>query len=127
MTPHILLIEDEDGIRDLLCDVLESEGYSITAVSHPDEVEPALESRRPDLVLTNIMLQTKSGIDIALELRANGYRETPIIAMSASTTMAQFARQSGVFQATLDKPFDLDRLLDVVAGLATTVPTHRVL
>ena len=119
----ILVIEDEADIRELVHDVLEAEGYSVVTIARSDEVERVVGRVHPDLVLTNVMLHGKSGIDIALDLRAQGYKETPFIAMSASTTMARFAQQSGLFQATLDKPFDLERLLDLVTELVPVVPT----
>ena len=113
----VLVIEDEADIREFLCEVFEAEGYQVLSAADADEVVPALRAAQPDLVLTDIMLHGKSGIDIDMALRTVGYQTTTFVAMSASTTMVRFARESGVFQETISKPFDLDELLGTVERL----------
>jgi len=117
MTHCVLVIEDEADIREFLSEVLEAEGYEVLSAADADEVVPALRGAQPDLVLTDIMLHGKSGIDIATELRTGGYPATPFVAMSASSAMVRFARESGVFQETISKPFDLNHLLGLVNRL----------
>jgi CheY-like chemotaxis protein len=60
------------------------------------------------------MLPGMSGIELAERLRAGGYSQTPMIAMSASGLMSRFAAESGYFQEAIDKPFDVDALLKCV-------------
>jgi DNA-binding NtrC family response regulator len=112
--PTIVVIEDELPILDLIGEMLEMDGYDVIAVSHPGEVEQAVAGRNPSLFLTDIMLQGKSGIEVAQELRERSFDRTPMVAMSASKTMIQFAMTSGLFQAAIEKPFDLDALLNLV-------------
>jgi CheY-like chemotaxis protein len=61
------------------------------------------------------MLPETNGIDLAQRLRTRGFDETPMIAISASSTMIRQATACGLFQAAIPKPFDLDDVLDVVS------------
>ena len=56
------------------------------------------------------------GIALAQRLRADGHPDTPMIAMSTSDRMLCRACHSGLFQDILPKPFDVDMLLDMIAG-----------
>lgn len=86
MHKHIMIIEDESTLRDMLLYVLTSDGYQVTAL---DDVAPAREiifDNIPDLLIIDWMLPTMSGKDFVLELRKNKYtRELPIILLTAKT------------------------------------------
>lgn len=120
--PCVAVIEDEPHLLDLMQDVLEVGGYTMLSVTDLDRASDVLEHAHPAILLIDIMLQGKSGIDIARELRRDGYADTPIIAMSASPSMASFARQSGLFQDIVEKPFDIDVLLNTVDRYARACP-----
>lgn len=119
--PCIAVIEDEPHLLDLMEDVLEVGGYTMLSITDLDSAADVVEQSHPALFLVDIMLQGRSGIDIARELREDGYTNTPIIAMSASPSMASFARQSGLFQDIVDKPFDIDVLLNTIDRYAGTL------
>jgi CheY-like chemotaxis protein len=72
------------------------------------------ESVVPDLCLIDIMLSTTSGIEVAAELRDCGFVTTPLVAMSASSLMTQYAVESGLFQRVIEKPLDLDELVIMI-------------
>lgn len=78
--------------------------------------DSTLEGREPEprLFMLDLMLPAMSGIELAQRLRTDGYRETPIIAMSASPTMLQVAEESELFHGSLGMPFELDGLLEAV-------------
>jgi CheY-like chemotaxis protein len=69
---------------------------------------------KPDMFLIDIMLRGKSGIEVARDLQRSGHASTPMVAMSASRTMARFAGDSGLFREVLEKPFDIDGLADMI-------------
>jgi two-component system alkaline phosphatase synthesis response regulator PhoP len=79
---RILIIEDEPDLLRGLALNIEAEGYGVLTASRGDKgVEQAL-SEQPDLVLLDIMLPGKSGLDVCRELRRKGF-EAPIIMLTA--------------------------------------------
>ena len=102
-----ILVDDEPALLTLLLDLLEAEGYITRAVADARGLYRALRDLRPDLFLLDIMLPGASGIELAEELHARGYRTTPMFAMSASRRMARLAADSGLFREVLVKPFDV--------------------
>ncbi len=54
MTRHILVVEDNDLSRELLCDWLESEGYQVTSASALDQAFDAIKKLPPDAVLLDV-------------------------------------------------------------------------
>lgn len=101
----------------MLRDMMDIEGYSSVGVSRADHVLEVARRQRPDLFLVDIMLPGTSGIEVAQALRADLFVHTPMIAMSASTTMLRVARNSGLFQRVVHKPFDLDVLFQYIQDL----------
>jgi len=110
----VAVIEDEADLLHMICDLLVISGYQVIAISHPDLIEVAIADTSPDLFLMNVMLRGRTGIEVAQQLRREGYTHTPIIAMSASPTMLALARRSGMFQDEIDKPFDVDVVLHTI-------------
>jgi len=108
----ILVVEDERDILDMLRELLEEEGYGVACVNHPRHVMPIEEGCQPDLLFVDLMLPGLSGIELARILRNDGLPDTPMVAMSASPDMLRSAANSNLFQGTLPKPFDIERLLD---------------
>ena len=109
-----MIVEDEPTILHLLQDLLEMEGYECRGLDHPRLVSDVVARWRPDVVLLDVMLPQRSGIEIAEDLQAQGYSPAHLIAMSASGVMQDLAWHSGLFTAVLSKPFDLQTLSDVV-------------
>jgi CheY-like chemotaxis protein len=60
------------------------------------------------------MLPGMNGIQLAQKLREDGFPRTPMIAISASRSMLQAARESHLFDEALRKPFELSNLLDAI-------------
>lgn len=121
---RILVIEDDLNILTMLTDMLGSTGYEVIGLRHPELVLDAVDHERPDLILVDIMLPGKSGVEVADQLWTNGFGTTPIIAMSASSSMMDLARHTPFFTHVIRKPFEMDTLLDDVrSALAEHIPT----
>jgi CheY-like chemotaxis protein len=111
----VVIVDDESDIRELLGHVLAEEGYQVLCFEHPVPVIQFQETDEPlDLFLIDIMLPEMSGIELARRLKDLGYRDTPKIAISASEQCVHQARRSGLFDAVLPKPFDIDDMLTAV-------------
>jgi DNA-binding NtrC family response regulator len=79
---RILVIDDEPDIREMLDMLLANEGYAVELASTGGEGQKLLESRGYDLVLLDLMLPDKSGMDVLREVRLRD-QETPIFMLTA--------------------------------------------
>jgi two-component system response regulator BaeR len=77
----ILIVEDEPKLASLLADYLHAGGYRTRIVSNGLEAIPSMQSSMPDLVLLDLMLPGKDGIDICKELRS--FSHVPVIMVTA--------------------------------------------
>jgi DNA-binding response OmpR family regulator len=124
MAGRILVLEDDEHVLRMVQDMLRDEGYEAIGLRYPELVLDVVAQEEPDLVLIDVMLPKRSGIEVADQLWTNGFGATPIIAMSASTIMLDLARGTPFFQEVVRKPFDMDALLgDVRRVLSEHRPT----
>lgn len=118
MPAQIVVIDDEPDVLRVLCDLLEDEGFSVACFGRPQDIQSLYGGAHPCLFLIDIMLPGASGIEVAQQLRAGYFAETPMIAMSASPSMISAAQSTGLFQDAFSKPFDLDTVLATVEQFA---------
>jgi two-component system response regulator BaeR len=78
---HILIVEDEPKLAALLADYLRAAGYRSTIVANGLDAIPTIKSDMPDLVLLDLMLPGRDGIDICKELRS--FSHVPVIMVTA--------------------------------------------
>ncbi len=113
----VLVVEDDPAIRELVSEALRDEGYPVQVARDGDEAITALREGSPPpdrlcLVLLDMMLPKADGVDVLRTLTdLGGY--VPVVAMSADRARLSEARAAGA-QATVAKPFDLDRLIETV-------------
>jgi len=130
MNENILLVEDEEGLRMTLGDRLRSEGYVVEFAADGREGLKKATSLRFDLIILDIMLPHRSGLDICLDIRDAGLA-TPILLLTARGKIAD--KIVGLRLGADDyvtKPFDTLELMARIAALlrrAQPPPTHRVL
>jgi CheY-like chemotaxis protein len=108
---RILIVDDEDGIVDVLASILNDEGYVAEGASNGREALEIMAARPPSLVLLDTMMPVMDGQAVLNAMRADpALAEVPVIMMTA---MAAFPALLGgpVAEAYLFKPFDLDALL----------------
>ena len=110
---HILVVEDEAPIRDMVRFALERKGLSVAEAADVQEARLAMASRRPDLLLLDWMLPGVSGIEFAREIRADSnLRDLPIIMLTARAEEEDKVR--GLNTGSDDymaKPFSTSELL----------------
>jgi two-component system response regulator BaeR len=80
-SPHILIVEDEPKLAALLADYLHASGYRTTIVANGLDAIPAVKSSAPDLILLDLMLPGRDGVDICRELRS--FSHVPVIMVTA--------------------------------------------
>ncbi|MHB8623539.1 MAG: response regulator [Sulfuricaulis sp.] len=114
---RLLLIEDDKQLGDGIRAGLALEGYTVDWVRNGNAAEEALLNAQFDLVVLDLGLPHRSGIDILKELRARG-DATPVLVLTARDTVAD--RIKGLDSGSDDymtKPFDLDELSARVRAL----------
>jgi len=112
MTRHILVVEDNDLSRELLCDWLESEGYQVTSASALDQAFDAIKKLPPDAVLLDVQLGDQDGLSMASWMRRQpALSHIPIIAVTAHAMVTEQERisQAGC-NACVPKPIDFKEL-----------------
>ncbi len=83
MKGRVLIVDDDTALAEMLGIVLRSEGFEPLVVSRGDEVMGLFREAKPDLVLLDLMLPGKDGIDVCKEIRAES--GVPIVMLTAKT------------------------------------------
>jgi DNA-binding response OmpR family regulator len=78
---HILVVDDDAGLRELLADYLTGQGYAVGAAADGTEMDACLARQPADLVILDLMLPGEDGLSLARRLRVRG--NLPIIMLSA--------------------------------------------
>lgn len=108
---RILLADDDPTILGFVCMVLESQGHQVLTVSHGDEALSAFRSQAPELVLLDIMMPHKNGLDVCHAIRAEAPL-VPIIFLTAKQQVQDLVQ--GFDQGADDyitKPFNRQELI----------------
>ena len=114
-TSHILVVDDELSMRELLEYMLNREGYQVTCAEDGRKAIKLLEKNQYDMLLCDIKLGDISGLDVLRASKKNS-QDTVVILISAyaSTETAVEAMNEGAYDY-VPKPFDKDELLQTVA------------
>jgi DNA-binding NtrC family response regulator len=114
---RILAIDDDEAIRTLLRDVLTREGHEVLLARNGVEALKAFTADPCELVITDIIMPDKEGIETIVELRRHD-PQVPIIALSGAGTggfdYLRFAKKLGATH-TLAKPVRISDLRQIVA------------
>jgi CheY-like chemotaxis protein len=122
--PRVFVVDDEHVIASTLAAILELQGYSARAFTSPLEALAAARSKAPDLLLSDVVMPGFSGIDLAIQMKAQ-YPECKILLFSgrASTQdLLEGARNQGHDFQLLQKPIHPSETLSRVEGLAVSGP-----
>ena len=82
-TDHILIVDDDREIRELLAAYLEKNGMRATAVANGRQMRAALDQHAIDLVVLDLMLPGEDGLTLCRELRAGKWRAVPVLMLTA--------------------------------------------
>ena len=125
MPQRVLVVDDEEAIRDLLHAYLSGLGYRVTVAADGDEGIQAFLRTRPDLVLIDFLLPKKNGFAVADSVRRSKWPATPILMMSGvfkNPKTAVEAKEKYQVIEFLSKPLELDQLADSVRAALAGVP-----
>ena len=127
---RIIVIDDEEDVRDVLKEVLEREGFDVEIAANGDDGLELLSNKGADVVITDIIMPGKNGVETVHEIRKN-FPNTRVIVISgggnvtpmeyepsAIKTSAYLASAAAAgADVTLTKPFDRREILDAVNQL----------
>lgn len=133
--PKILVVDDQKGIRDLLSEALEKEGFEVVTASSGKEAIDIIHEDFFDLVITDLVMPEQENIETIMELKRrfimperqgvdtimtvkDNYPEAKIIAISGGSMgnaeeLLEKVKKLGVYK-TFAKPFSLTELIKVV-------------
>lgn len=119
---RILIVEDEEILKDALQDILQGEGHQVlTAHNGLDALGTLAREKQLDLVLLDLMLPLVDGVTVLETLR----REAPSTAVIIVTSCAPESLRGQPVQGFLRKPFSLEALFRAVRAVLQAPPASR--
>jgi CheY-like chemotaxis protein len=126
----IIVIDDEEDIRNVLKEVLERAGYKVSVASNSENGLELLRHEGADLVITDIIMPGSDGVDTVYRIRME-FPKTRVIVISGGGNVTPMDYEPGAIKTeaylasaslagadvTLKKPFDRQELLDAVKEL----------
>jgi DNA-binding response OmpR family regulator len=124
MNEHILIVEDEQELCLTLGDRLRSEGYAVECAFDGKSGMDKIREAPFDLVILDLMLPVRSGLDLCVDIRRSGFT-TPILILTA---LGQSVEKVAGLKLGADdyvtKPFDTPELMARVEALLRRVPNR---
>nr|WP_249803206.1 response regulator [Bradyrhizobium sp. 21] len=111
---RVLVVEDEDLIRDVIVDILESNGHDVLEAESGERALELCAEATPDLIFTDVMLSgSLTGWDVAIRCR-DSHPTVPVIYATGYTHAAPRPVSGSIM---LQKPYRLERLLESIRSL----------
>jgi two-component system, chemotaxis family, chemotaxis protein CheY len=120
MMPSVLIVDDEDQIRQLIRETLEQAGYEVQEARDGKEGLERYRAKSTDLVIMDILMPDQDGLESIMTLRRE-FPTSKVIAITGGSDMIgilnflDVAKMLGA-RRTLQKPFDMKTLLDAAAA-----------
>ena len=108
----MLVVDDQEAIRDTLQVALDDEGYSVECAANGQEALDILGRWKPCVILLDLMMPVMDGWAFCEEQKRVGDR-TPIVLLSAAGGLDEHSRALGA-AAVIAKPFDIDRVISTI-------------
>lgn len=123
----ILIVDDEEDIRELIGDILRDEGYATRLAANSDDCMAAINAEAPSLMILDIWLKDSrmDGIDILKTVKRDN-PDIPVVIISGhgNIEIAVAAIKQGAYDF-IEKPFNIDQLMVVVARAMETARLRR--
>jgi excisionase family DNA binding protein len=110
--PLVLIVDDDEGLREYLRSSLEIEGYLVREAGSAEEGLAILEEEPPDLILLDVMMPRMNGWEMLQRVQErHGVGAVPVIMFSGKSDETEAAAEERGAQAFIGKPFDPEQLL----------------
>src|SRR5438105_7809863 len=111
---RILVVDDEEGFRDGVADLLSMEGYAVSVARNAVEAVPMLPDFRPDVILLDLRMPLLDGEAFLRGIRGlPASRDVPVVLISAKEELPAIATRYGA-AGYLSKPFEAPQLLSLI-------------
>ncbi|GAA4098438.1 response regulator transcription factor [Mucilaginibacter panaciglaebae] len=110
----IALVEDDENLRFLVAERLESEGYKVLEAGNGDEAETMIMTQQPDIVLLDWMLPGKQGAEVCTNLRNKGYEGVVIMTTAKQQDIDKISAYGFGVSDYVTKPFNMDVLVALI-------------
>jgi CheY-like chemotaxis protein len=112
---RVLVVDDDPDIRELLCAVLQDDGWEARPAANGKAALAVLEHWNPDLIVLDLMMPVMDGWTFADRMHERW--QIPIVVLSAANNVAAHAQKLGAV-AVVPKPFDIAQLLPTLQSAA---------
>jgi CheY-like chemotaxis protein len=117
----VLVVEDEQSIREVIADVLEDRGYRVISAGNGAEALQVLDTVRPDVMVLDLLMPVMHGwAFMESYVERTGGTPLPIVVVSVNPALPRSFDRFGVRQV-VSKPFDVDDLVRAVEDAADAV------
>ena len=117
LMPHILVVDDDADLLELVTLVLKRSQYQVTALQDGTKVIPTIEDVAPDIILMDIYLGSTDGRNICKNLKTNDkFQDIPVILYSAGNITSQSIIESKA-DSFIVKPFNNAEILEKIQSL----------
>src|SRR5262245_59583327 len=120
----ILIVDDDQPIVDFISEALSDEGYVVRTSWDVEGARNAVAEQIPALIIMDLHMPSRTGDQFVRDLRRDGYKDLPVILMTADTLSARALEAEGVAFCLL-KPLGLDELPVAVANHKRSAFTKR--
>ena len=121
---YVLVVDDDLDLVEAIATNLEARGYEVGKAYDGVEGLESIKSRRPDLVVLDVMMPRKDGYEVCEQLKNDPeYREIPVILLTAvgsAVSSTSYTHRDGMTNEAdeyMAKPVDLDKVAELVAEL----------
>lgn len=121
-TTPMFIVEDDDHFRETFIDVMSLKGVEVEGARNGDEAIKALKQAHPSVIIMDVQLPDVHGFDLCKKVkRLEGYQDTPVIFVSASTQYSDPRDRDEGLQAGasqfLPKPISVERLWSAIESV----------
>ena len=117
----MLVVEDDESIRNVITDVLEDRGFDVDAAANGSEALVHLGKAQPDVMVLDLLMPVMHGwAFMESYAERTGGRPIPIVVVSVNPALPRSFNRFGV-RSVVAKPFNIDELVEAVESATNTV------
>ncbi|WP_290306808.1 response regulator [Mucilaginibacter flavus] len=117
MNKNILIVDDDSDMVELICLILEEEGYNTWTLTSGEVIEKTMQTFKPDLILMDVMLADLDGRELCRKLKESAdTNHIPVILISGSHELNLPDEGLGAPDGFIHKPFDINTLVQKVGN-----------